>query len=188
MRNKFGMMAVILMVIMGLMLTVSCAKKKIDGAGPSLTTGQDDADAARLRELERQKAIEEENLRRQRESADQGKMSGMDQFVNEDIHFNFDDSSLLPEAQEILQMKAKYLTQNPGMSIIIEGHCDERGTNDYNIALGDRRANGVKSFLMDLGIDASRMRAISYGEEKPLDPGHDESAWSKNRRAHFIVE
>ncbi len=188
MRNKFGMMAVILMVIMTLMLTVSCAKKKVDGAGPSLTTGQDDAEAARLRELERQKAIEEENLRRQRELAEQEKMGSMDRFVNEDIYFNFDDSSLIPEAQEILQMKAKYLSQNPDLSIIIEGHCDERGTNDYNIALGDRRAGSVKSFLMDLGIEASRMRTISYGEEKPLDPGHDESAWSKNRRAHFVVE
>ncbi len=72
--------------------------------------------------------------------------------------------------------------------MIIEGHCDERGTNEYNIALGDRRANSAKNFLINLGIAASRLTTISYGEERPLDPGHKIQAWAKNRRAQFVIE
>ena len=88
----------------------------------------------------------------------------------------------------ILRRKAKWMRNNPGTSIIIEGHCDERGTTEYNLALGDRRAESVKIFLTNLGLSVTRMTTISYGEEKPLDPGLTEYAWSKNRRAHFIIE
>ena len=70
----------------------------------------------------------------------------------------------------------------------IGGHCDERGTNEYNLALGERRAESAKNFLVSLGVNASRLKTISYGEEKPVDTGHDEAAWSKNRRAHFVTE
>jgi peptidoglycan-associated lipoprotein len=111
-----------------------------------------------------------------------------DKFVNEDINFEFDKSVLLPEAQDILRSKAKFLQDNPDIKTTIEGHCDERGTNDYNMALGDRRANSAKQFLIDLGIDAARLDTISYGEEKPVDAGHNEEAWAKNRRDHFIIK
>ena len=80
------------------------------------------------------------------------------------------------------------MKENPRAKIIIEGHCDERGTNEYNLALGDRRAFSSKSFLVDLGISDSRLRTVSYGEERPLDPGSDEGAWAKNRRAHFVIK
>ena len=94
---------------------------------------------------------------------------------------------LLPEAREILWHKAKWLTAHPGISVIIEDHCDERGTSEYNIALGDRRARRAKSYLVDLGIVPERLTTISYGEESPLDPRHDEEAWAKNRRGHFVI-
>jgi peptidoglycan-associated lipoprotein len=82
----------------------------------------------------------------------------------------------------------EWLRINPDIEIIIEGHCDERGTNEYNLALGDRRAESVKVFLLDLGINNSRLKTISYGEERPADSEHTETAWAKNRRAHFLIE
>lgn len=80
-----------------------------------------------------------------------------------------------------------WLRSNFDVAITIEGHCDERGTNAYNLALGERRAESVKTFLAGLGIDQSRLATISYGEERPLDPGHGETSWSRNRRAHFSI-
>jgi len=105
----------------------------------------------------------------------------------EDIHFEFDKSSLNAEAQGILKSSAAWLKNNPSVIIEIEGHCDERGTIEYNLALGDRRARSAKDFLVNLGISSSRMTTISYGEEMPLDPSHNEGAWAKNRRAHFTI-
>jgi len=105
----------------------------------------------------------------------------------EDIHFDFDKSTLGPEGQEILKRNADWLKKNPSVMVEVEGHCDERGTTEYNLALGDRRARSAKDFLVNLGISSSRMRTISYGKEMPLDPGHTEAAWAKNRRAHFTI-
>jgi peptidoglycan-associated lipoprotein len=91
------------------------------------------------------------------------------------------------DAQDILKQKAEYMNQHPEISVIIEGHCDERGTNEYNIALGERRAVATKQFMIRLGISADSMVTVSYGEERPADPGHSESAWAKNRRVHFDI-
>jgi peptidoglycan-associated lipoprotein len=109
-------------------------------------------------------------------------------FENEDVFFEFDSASLTAEAQEILRAKAEWLRDNPGVRVLIEGHCDERGTNEYNLALGDRRAFSSKAFLTDLGIDDARISIISYGEERPIAPGASEEAWAKNRRAHFVIK
>jgi len=109
-------------------------------------------------------------------------------FENKDIYFEFDSSALSATAQGILKDKANFMNKYKSMSIVIEGHCDERGTNEYNLALGDRRAESAKSFLLKLGISASKIKTISYGEEKPVDMGHDEAAWEKNRRAHFVIQ
>jgi len=109
-------------------------------------------------------------------------------FENEDIYFAYDSSALTPQAQEILRNKAAFLKANPNVKVTIEGHCDERGTNEYNLALGEARARSAKAFLMDLGIPATRVATISYGEERPIAKGQTEEAWAKNRRAHFVVE
>ena len=87
-----------------------------------------------------------------------------------------------------MRKNAPWLRANPTATVTIEGHCDNRGTNEYNLALGDRRAYSAKIFLIDLGIAESRMQTISYGEERPLDPGENEDAWTKNRRAHFVID
>jgi peptidoglycan-associated lipoprotein len=104
-----------------------------------------------------------------------------------DIFFDFDKSNIRPDAREILNGNADFLLKNSNSKIVIEGHCDERGTAEYNMALGQRRAQEAKKYLVNLGIKEPRIKTISYGEERPFDPGHDEEAWAKNRRAHFVV-
>jgi peptidoglycan-associated lipoprotein len=103
------------------------------------------------------------------------------------IFFDFDQYVLTPQAREILAGNAAYLKANPEVSVRIEGHCDERGSDEYNLSLGERRAQSAQKYLISLGIDSSRLDVISYGEEKPLDPGNNEEAWAKNRRAEFVV-
>lgn len=104
-----------------------------------------------------------------------------------DAFFNYDESTLSADAQSALSTSASWLKKNPQYNLLVEGHCDERGTEQYNLALGDRRANTAKEYLMTLGVDSARIRTVSYGEERPFDPGHDESAWAKNRRAHLVL-
>ena len=103
------------------------------------------------------------------------------------IYFDFDKSNLKPDATATLDKNAEWLSKNPTAKIRIEGNCDERGTNEYNMALGERRANSAKQYLLKLGVSADRLTTVSYGEEKPVDPGHDEAAWAKNRRDDFKV-
>jgi len=104
-----------------------------------------------------------------------------------DAFFEYNDSSLSADAQTALTNSATWLKKNGHYNLLIEGHCDERGTEQYNLALGDRRANQAKEYLVTLGVDAARIRTVSYGEERPFDPGHDESAWAKNRRDHLVL-
>ncbi len=105
----------------------------------------------------------------------------------QDAFFEFNDSTLTAAAQTALTSSATWLKKNGQYNLLIEGHCDERGTEQYNLALGDRRANQAKEYLVTLGVDAGRIRTVSYGEERPFDPGHDESAWAKNRRDHLVL-
>ncbi len=109
-------------------------------------------------------------------------------FENEDIFFAYDSSALTTQAQDVLRKKVTFLKANPNVKVTIEGHCDDRGTNEYNLALGEARARSAKAFLVDLGIPAARMATISYGEERPAVRGTAEDAWAQNRRAHFVVE
>jgi len=105
-----------------------------------------------------------------------------------DAFFGYDESALSADAQSALSASAKWLSgDGRAYNLLVEGHCDERGTEQYNLALGDKRANIVKEYLQTLGVDASRIRTVSYGEERPFDPGHDESAWAKNRRGHLVI-
>jgi peptidoglycan-associated lipoprotein len=104
-----------------------------------------------------------------------------------DIHFGFDRYDLTPKAREILSQNAELLLKHSQVNIQIEGHCDERGTIEYNLALGDRRSTSAEQYLIALGVSSNRISTISYGEEMPADPGHNEEAWAKNRRAHFII-
>ncbi len=104
------------------------------------------------------------------------------------IYFDFDDFSLSEKAKKTLVEDAAWLMNNPQEVIVIEGNCDERGTEEYNIALGERRASSAKRYLINLGVKSSQLSTISYGEEKPADQGNDEEAWAKNRRDEFVVQ
>jgi peptidoglycan-associated lipoprotein len=104
-----------------------------------------------------------------------------------DVFFDTDRYDLKPEAREILAANSTWLQRFSNIEILIEGHCDERNTREYNLALGERRANAVRDYLVFLGVPASRIRTRSYGEERPFALGHDESAWALNRRAHFVI-
>ena len=104
------------------------------------------------------------------------------------IFFDYDKAQLSGQARSTLETNARWFREFPGASVIIEGHCDERGTEEYNLALGDRRAQATRSYLVQLGIEMDRLKALSFGEERPFSPGHDEAAYRLNRRAHFVVE
>jgi peptidoglycan-associated lipoprotein len=105
----------------------------------------------------------------------------------EDILFDYDKYNINDEYKPVLQSISSWMMKNSSAKLLIEGHCDERGTNEYNLALGDRRAKATKDFLRSIGVSSARMDIISYGEEKPLCSDQNEGCWSKNRRAHFVI-
>ena len=109
------------------------------------------------------------------------------EFQNQRIFFDFDKYDLRTDARATLDRKASFLNQNSSVRVQIEGHTDDRGTAEYNLALGERRANAAKQYLTTAGISAGRLSTISYGEERPLDPAQNEAAWAKNRRDHFVI-
>jgi peptidoglycan-associated lipoprotein len=155
-------------------------------SGP--TTASDDS-AARERAL-REKALREKAEREAAERAKREAQAKAAAILRElqiaDIHFDFDKYNLKPEAQEVLKAAAPAYMKYTNYNLVVEGHCDERGTAEYNLALGEKRATEAAKFLTDLGVDKSRLKTISYGEEMPLDKEHNEEAWAKNRRAHFV--
>lgn len=142
---------------------------------------------AAIEEHERQ--VAEENRRRRMAETPSGTapMMSQEDFVSLDVYFAYDSHILNEDAKALLERKAAWLAQHPQIRFQIEGHCDERGTTVYNLALGERRAYAVKQYLTALGVSDSRISIISYGEEFPVDPGHTEAAWSRNRRAHFVI-
>ena len=217
MRKKLWICLALLLVIPGLLFTVSCQKKtvKADSSVSSQPSPQEAkateekaAAAQKQKEEEIQQRLAEEQrlseerlrekqLREERlqaEYAAAAKEKEMQEesekvaFLTDLVLFDYDSSSLMTTAQDILNTKAAWLRKNAKVKIIIEGHCDERGSVEYNLALGERRAESAKAFLMDLGIEESRLTTISYGKERPFEAGHDESAWKLNRRAHFVIE
>ena len=170
MQKKKWIYWALLLVIPGLMFSVGCQKKLVDATPEPV-----------VEEEVKEEVVEKEEV----VVAPVAKIS--DEVMQEDIYFEFDKSTLTPAAQDNLLQKAEWLRENPDATVTIEGHCDERGTNEYNLALGDRRAESSKAFLVDLGIEASRLTTISYGEERPVDPRNNEEAWAKNRRDHFVI-
>ena len=184
-----GLSIFIVVLCLGVILS-ACTQKAVvkeepsaKGAGVS-EAGKDAKEADRIREEEAKKDFEKSLVAKQTPG-----IEGVDHESKmlKDIHFDFDKYSIQPGEAEILKENSALLKKYPGMKFQIEGHCDERGTGEYNLALGERRANSVKKYLASLGISPSSISTISYGEEKPFDPGHNEEAWTKNRRAHFVI-
>ena len=106
----------------------------------------------------------------------------------DDVRFDFDKSVVREDGRKTCGVVADYLKKHPQAKMLIEGHCDERGTAEYNMALGERRATAVMTYLVSLGGPKSALSTVSFGKDKPLDPGHNEEAWAKNRRAHFVLK
>jgi peptidoglycan-associated lipoprotein len=203
--SKKSLVFLVLILCLGLVMT-GCPKKTVLKEEPSVKKAEEplverekaakaeaereakEKELARIREEEAKRAKEKEfekTLIAKREPGITGEVFESNMLKN--IHFDFDKYDIRPEDAEILKENATLLMKYPTVKIQIEGHCDERGTVEYNLALGERRANSAKRYLASLGITEDRISTISYGKEKPLDPGHNEEAWAKNRRDHFIV-
>ncbi len=198
MKKRLFLNLVMVVIVAGLFFTISCAQKAVvsNPAEAPVKTVQPNNNGPSAEEIARQKAANEARIKEQelkedaarKEAAARKKAAAMERFVNQDIHFAFDSAELTPMSQMLLKEKAQWLEDNMSVNVRVEGNCDERGTTEYNLALGEKRAMSVKNFLVDLGISSSRLTTISYGEEKPLDPGHNKAAWAKNRRVHFTIK
>lgn len=171
-----------------ILLMSSCAKKqvKVEEARPVAVEKPKPGPAVAGRDAYR-RAEEERQARLRELEKNQQVLAAIQAFESDHIYFDFDRAELKPEARAILVKKADWLRENPEYSVRIEGHCDERGTNEYNLALGERRASAAWRFLNALGVSGSRVSTISYGEERSAVYGHNEDAWSKNRRDEFKV-
>ncbi len=197
---RIPMVLVLASAVVSLVLfSASCAKKAVTperGSGyEEGTTAADTGITGRTGRYEYEEETSrttEEDMGRERAYGEEAErremMATRSEFENEDIYFSFDSAALSRTAQEKLRKKARWMKQYPTVSAVIEGHCDERGTSEYNLALGDRRAESAKAYMVNLGISPARLVTISYGEERPADPGHNETAWARNRRAHFEIE
>ncbi|MGC9325044.1 MAG: peptidoglycan-associated lipoprotein Pal [Desulfomonilia bacterium] len=178
---KIGYKGFVLFLAVSMVFMISgCAKKAVkptEEVAPPVVETPKETKELDMGQMEEAPAVDVQAILDQ-EMAD---------FENKNIHFDFDKFNLLPEARKILAEKASFLNANPQINIQIEGHCDERGTSEYNLALGERRAKAAQDYLVFLGINPDRLSIISYGEERPLDPAHNEEAWAKNRRAQFVI-
>ena len=183
-RQKIFMTLFLVAIICAFVLPAGCAKKAVMKGEPAVekeaaVEKQAPAEAAPAKPWKNRKSMK--RLWRQLPRADKE----ASEFA--DIHFAFDRFDLRPDERKILDMHAKWLKAHPEFVVRIEGNCDERGTVEYNMALGQRRAASAMKYLVDLGVAKNRLSTISYGKERPLDPGHNEEAWAKNRRDHFSV-
>lgn len=192
MQNKFLISLFILFVIPCFVLTASCAKKKVEPDLSLIRISDDEAakqaEEARLEELERQWSLEEEQLMAAEEEAEREMIAARNMLMDEDIYFKKGRYSLTSEAKEILKKKARWLQDNPDISVIIQGHSDEPGSAEFNLVLGEKRAGKVKTFLIRFGITSSRLKPVSYGREHPVASGQNKEDRSKNRRVHFVIE
>jgi len=188
----------IVFLIFGLLMTVSCSKQKpkydpmetfpTDAETMTQSDASTDAGVISEEELAAQRMREQEAAQRLSEQEEIRNREAAQKFTAADIYFNYDDATLTSDARQVLKEKIVWLRTNMAVSVVIEGHCDERGTEEYNIALGQRRAQSIKTFLVNSGINGAQLKTISYGEERPVVFGNNERAWAKNRRGHFRLD
>ena len=189
-------MIVLAFICSSFLLMTSCAKKQIQVSEPvqpatqEVKAEEDEAKAAEEAKsaAEQEARAEAERQARLRDLKMAQKLADeIRNFEAENIYFAFDRSDLTDESKSALREKGNWLRANGDYSVNISGNCDERGTAEYNLALGERRAHAAKKFLMGLGISENRLATISYGEERPVDPGHNDEAWAKNRNDQFTL-
>lgn len=186
MKRQLMMNLIMAVLVAGLLTMVSCSKPQVvadPGTVNQMQSGATETDAERAARLEAER-IRAQQLEDQRQAQI---IEAKSRFLNQNILFDFDSAELTDQAKALLREKANWLQANPSGTVMIEGHCDERGTTVYNLALGERRANAARNYLVDLGVSARRLGTVSYGEEKPLDPAPTEAAYRINRRAQFVI-
>lgn len=176
-RKRLGLFIALLMI--PLFITISCCSKKVVKPTPKK------AEETKQQVTTEKQGVQEEGLETKKYPGIQGEF--MESKYLKDIHFDFDKYNIRPDAAAVLKKNAEFLLAHPTYKIQIEGHCDERGSVEYNLVLGERRAKSAKNYLVNLGVEKDRLSTISYGKEMPLDPRHNEEAWAKNRRCHFII-
>lgn len=185
MRTKSANFFAVFAILSMLVLTGACAKKNIpaqpgySGAESSpygVGSGAGGLDDAKWRELGINSEAEK------REFLERAKA-----FENQDIYFDYDAYTLSAPAKKVLDEKIEFLKRYPKVKVTVEGHCDERGTTEYNLALGERRANSAYQYIQNSGLQTQKLNTISYGKERPIATGHDEASYAKNRRAHFVL-
>ena len=213
MKKKLTWIGFFIVLVFSLSMFSGCAEKKAvvqEGASQEqIAADQAARDAAAREEAEirlareqaakeaadrlaREQAAKKAADRLAREQTEKEQVAAVEEAATsedtvKDIYFDFDKSNIRPDAREVLKANADYILKNSAASVVIEGNCDERGTAEYNMALGQRRADEAKKYLVNLGVKKSTIKTISYGKERPIDPGHDEESWTKNRRDHFVV-
>ncbi|MEW6600431.1 MAG: peptidoglycan-associated lipoprotein Pal [Nitrospirota bacterium] len=186
-----------LIIVLLLITTVGCAKKYTKPA-ETTTAPESPVREEVVKEDIKPEQVEtmriDEGVSGQMETSGQGQvaestMSSDDQAksVFKDVLFDYDKYDIRPDARPVMDAVAAYLSANKGINIVVEGHCDERGTNEYNLALGEKRAKSAKNYLTSLGVSPDRMIVITFGEEKPVCTDQNESCWQMNRRAHFVI-
>ncbi len=179
-----------LLLVVG--LTFSCAQRKVTTSEPGKVIPSEEVKAEQSRE-ETPAIIGEQDISNIetteiKEAPVAMKVSEEEKKnVLRDIYFDFDRYDVKAEDKPVLRAVADWMLENPDVKLVIEGHCDDRGTSEYNLGLGDRRAKSTKDYLITLGVPADRLQTVSYGEEKPLCTESTEECWAKNRRAHFVV-
>jgi peptidoglycan-associated lipoprotein len=183
MKRNLKIAGIVLLVLsLSFVFMAGCAKKEVVKEETLMAKEEKAAEA---------QAAEREALAKEQEGAP-STLEERERLLQEaaafgDVYFDYDKYDLKTEARNTLRQHADWLMTNSDFQVILEGHCDERGTREYNLALGERRSESVRDYLINLGIDMGRLTTISYGEELPLDPTHTEEAWAKNRRVHFVV-
>ena len=194
MKKNLTFIGIFVVLIFGLTIFTGCAEKKSvvtnnaaqeQVVAPPQTAAQTTDDSKLSNTINPNDSTNQNNTTREQSASVE--TTATPEASVRDINFDFDSSTIRPDAREILKVNADFLLKNKAATIVIEGHCDEKGTAEYNMALGQRRAQETKKYLVNLGIKESIIRTISYGEERPLDPGNTEEAWAKNRRAHFLI-
>ena len=178
---------ILLLMIPSLVVLSACADKTgVAKTESTAKTGQ--AKSSLEQEFQKKLEYKNEKERRKKEAQQREFRADRIKFMYEDVYFQKGSYRLPPEARAILKRKADFLKKYPDVSVIIEGHTDERGSRETNIAFGDRRAGEVKSSLIREGIERSRLTPVSYGKERPIDTGKTEKARAKNRRVHFVIK
>jgi peptidoglycan-associated lipoprotein len=193
----------VLLILGGVLLLSGCAPKKVTSSlsdvvtqrsagstasGLSGTGRQDQSVSTKRGEVTEESILPGSDKSRQKDS-EAGSVEGQKLPLElQDIFFEFDSYSIRQEDGPILISLSEWLAKNKSVKLSIEGHCDERGTTDYNLALGQKRSEAAKAYLVKLGVDEKRIKVLSYGKEVPVDSGHSETAWKKNRRAHFVAQ